>query len=163
MPVKKTKQKPKRPAPRIKKSKWYGFSHLAVRKKFSGGLRFLNEFCLEGNDLPYAVYSVKNPDRTKGHKDYLFLWKNPLTDRLFVSGLDSDAMEKHRLQPALHCLICNQVIFSMAHHHIQTCRCKNAWVDGGKSYFHCGFKKKSKTRMVTLDLLTDHIVKVEKT
>jgi len=163
-PIKSKDSKPKKRKPRlsVKKSSYYGFDHKVVRKKLSGGLTFLNEFCVRDKDRPVAVYHAAKPNRRKGHKRYLLLWRELFTQTVYLSGMTAAQMKKERYQDALHCLKCNEVLFSMARHHVSTCSCRNAWIDGGKAYLHWGFKKKEKTRLVKLDLLTDKIVEIYK-
>jgi len=138
--------------PKVVKPEINGFKHAAVLKKFSGGLKFLNEFCVFGQYLPSAVYSVENPDRSKGHKDFLTLFLSE--GRLWVGGISKPDMEKFRYQPAVLCEKCNTIAYSAYRHHAATCECGQAMIDGGKDYV----RRTGGGIDVTLDLLTDKIV-----
>lgn len=146
---------------KIKKVEWYGFDHKVVRERFEGDVTFVNEMCLTTQDgknyFTAAVYKAKKPDRTKGHKKYMLLFKNG--DKIYVSGRDLKELKKDRIVDAIHCLECDVVMCSLARHHFHQCGCSNeTFIDGGKDYSRCGAMNLKKTRMVKLDMLTDKII-----
>lgn len=146
---------------KVKKLPYYGFNHEQVNQHFEGDLTFINEFCVKGNDRPVAVYRAENPNAAKGHKRYLLLYTQHDAfegrDQLWVSGMTEEEMEEERYQAAIHCLKCDEVIFSMARHDYHSCSCGDVFIDGGKAYTRAGFKEDAKFKYVTLDLLTDTI------
>lgn len=138
---------------KIKKAEYYGFDHKKVNKMFEGGLTFLNEFCVNNEYHPVAVYKVAKPNREKGHKDYLLLNGPPLN---CVRGMTQEEIDKWRFQDALYCHECDTVLYSINRHHFIYCGCpNNTFIDGGKDYTKYGAKDMNKVVMLTLDLLTD--------
>lgn len=153
------------PKPSLKKYKgehsyWYGFSHKNVAKRFSGDLTFCNEFCVKDEYKPVAVYHAANPDRSKGHKDYMLLQTTEGGGGL-VRGMTPEEIEPFRRQSGLWCHGCNEVIYSIMRHNMQGCKCKSVSVDGGQDYFKVSFKKGADYTMVEIDLLTDKIKIIE--
>ena len=140
---------------KLLKIPYHGFDHKAVNKYFSGGLTFCNEFCVNGEYTPVAVYKVANPDKSKGHKEYLLLQKNK--GKGLVRGMTAEEIELYRFQDGVHCLTCEDVIFSMNRHDSHSCTCGKVSIDGGKDYTKVSFEPKSLYEMVTIDLLTDNI------
>lgn len=165
----KTVRKRTKKQPILKKVNWYGFDHKAVAKKFGGDLTFVNYMCLDLQGLgyyPVAVYHAANPDRSKGHKDYMLLFTvyNPHEDKslMYVSGRTKEELEKERMHGGILCLECNTVIISIARHDYETCDCKNkAMTDGGKDYGRYGAMDLNKIKGVQVDLLTDKITITE--
>ena len=147
---------------KIKKESYNGFDHDKVYEQFEGDLLFVNEFCVRSDSMPCAVYRSTDPNRKKGHKDYLLLYmvSDPYheeEDKIVVSGMDADEMEKYRHQMGLHCLKCDTVIYSMARHDNVSCDCGAISIDGGRDYHHISGCVKTKCEYVTIDLLTDTI------
>lgn len=148
------------PKPSLRKYKgkasyWYGFNHKAVVERFSGDLTFCNEFCVNDEYKPVAVYHAANPDRSKGHKDYMLL---QVTEHGgLVRGMTPAEIEPFRRQAGAWCHGCNEVIYSIMRHNMQDCKCRAINVDGGQDYFKMGFKKGAKYSLVEIDLLTDEI------
>jgi hypothetical protein len=140
---------------KLVKTNWYGFDHAAVNKQFGGDLTFVNDFCVNGQYPPSAVYRAANPDRTKGHKDYMLLTKSG--DQMWVSGMTPEEMEKFRYQEAIHCLSCDDVIYSVNRHDFRPCTCGKVHIDGGRDYTKINFDTGAQYKLVLLDLLTDVI------
>jgi hypothetical protein len=133
----------------LAKFNWYGLKHEAVKQQFEGDLTYVGTFALEGRYLPYAVYHSANPDRLKGHKDYMLL----AFDSAFggvVSGMDAAKMEEHRKQQGIICLACKDVIYSVMRHDFRHCECGMVSVDGGKDYLKIGG---TGYKVVEIDLL----------
>lgn len=147
---------------KIKKEPYYGFDHDKVYENFDGDLLFVNEFSVRGDKIPCAVYRSADPDREKGHKDYLLLYRvaDPLSEdgeKIIVSGMDADEMEKYRYQMGLHCLKCDTVIYSMSVHDNVNCDCGAIAIDGGRDYYRITGDVQTKGKYVTIDLLTDAV------
>lgn len=150
MPVKRKRM------PRLKRDTYYGFNHEAVNRHFEGGLTFCNEFCVQDEYLPVAVYKCAKPNKKKGHKKYVLLQKNQ--EKVFVRGMSSQQMAQFRYQKAVHCLNCDTILYSINRHHYHGCGCeKEVTIDGGKDYTKIGYKEDSVYKIVTLDLLTGKI------
>lgn len=125
----------------IKEEKYYPFDHDKVNKHFEGGLTFVAEFCVNGEYQPVAVFKVANPNRKKGHKDYLLLQYFGDTGG-YVRGMDSKEIKKYLKQHAVMCPDCNVVLYSINRHHFHSCGCENeSFVDGGRDYLRSGGKK----------------------
>ena len=126
---------------------YYNFMHDKVTTQFEGDLTYIGTFetikIINSMDIanpPTAVYRSSNPNRNKGHKDYLLLYKRPhIKDSLVnVSGLDQDMMEKHAIQTGIWCNGCDDVIYSIHRHDYVKCGCKKTWIDGGRDYIRVG-------------------------
>jgi hypothetical protein len=140
---------------RILKDNYYGFNHDTVNKRFEGDLTFVNDFCVNDEYQPSAVYHAANPNVAKGHKEYVLLTK---THRGFVvRGMTAQEMEKFRYQDALHCLSCDDVIYSVNRHDYHPCSCGKVHIDGGREYTRYTFEPGAPFKLVTLDLLTDTV------
>jgi len=50
----------------------------------------------------------------------------------------------------LHCLLCNDIIFSRATHDMQTCTCGSHSIDGGFQYIRASFNNPKEFKMITL-------------
>lgn len=140
---------------RLVKPNWYGFDHAAVAKKFEGSPRFVNDFCVNGEYQPSAVYHSAKPNRRKKHKTYMMLTKSD--GQFYVRGMSPREMNKYRFQTAVHCLTCDDVIYSVMRHDFRYCSCKRIAIDGGKDYVKMCFEPDAQYKRVTLDLLTDTI------
>lgn len=125
---------------------WYGFDHKKVSETLGSEVEFCNSFCVNGEYRPVAVYKAKNPDRSKGHKDYVLL-----TDK-FIRGMDQDEIDKFRYQQGIVCLKCGDAMFSVNRHDFKYCQCGSCAVDGGREYLKIlGFPSDYKT--IDIDLL----------
>lgn len=151
MRVKRTRQKQEKTKV-VKNTNWYGFDHKKVNELFTGGLTYLNSFCVNGEYYPVAVYKVANPDKSKGHKKYLLLNGAPHN---CVRGMDSKEMRKWRYQDAICCLKCNTIIYSVNRHHMNSCECGSISIDGGRDYTKLTYKEDIIYEPIVLDLLTN--------
>ncbi len=149
--------------PKIKKVDWYGFNHKKAVKKL-GADRFCNEFTVRKNDgSPRAVYYSSNPNRSEGHKSYPMLHVDSFTDTLYVSAMDQEEIDECRWYPAIHCLHCNWIIFSIHRHHFNPCKCrskkKRVYIDGGREYYapRIVFGDNANFKNCEIDMLTDEI------
>ena len=138
------------------KPNWYGFDHVKVNQQFGGQLTFVNDFCVNDEYAPSAVYRAANPDTSKGHKRYMLLTKS--NGQFFVRGIDERQIELYRYQDALHCRNCDNVVYSINRHDFRSCSCGNVSIDGGRDYTKCSFKTGAIFDQVKVDLLTDTII-----
>lgn len=134
------------------KKNWYNFNHDKVREKFEGGLTYLNDFCVNDEYAPVAVYKVDNPNRNKGHKSYVLLQVDPLK-YLLIRGMDQEEMDKWRFQDGVKCNLCQDVIYSVNRHDFRSCKCGSVSIDGGKCYTKLSWEKNNNFTCVTVDLL----------
>lgn len=142
---------------KIKKINYYGLNHDAAIKEFNA-TKYVNDVPIRhrNDSYPAAVYFSANPDRSKGHKDYVFIFNNG--GQMYVSGLDSPDMEQNRYVDGILCHECETTLYSIQRHHCHTCGCLNdAMVDGGTSYLRYGAKDMTKLEQVIVDLLTDEV------
>lgn len=140
---------------KLVKPNWYGFDHNQVDKHFSGGLTFVNDFCVNGEYAPCAVYRATNPDTSKGHKKYMLLSKNQ--GQFIVRGMDESTIGQFRYQDALHCGSCGDVIYSVNRHDFRSCSCGSVTIDGGREYTRVLTNTNADYSSVVVDLLTDAI------
>jgi len=138
---------------RIQIKNHFNFDLEYINKKFSGGLTFINSFCVGEEYLPVSLYKAAKPDKSKGHKKYMLLQITQGGQGL-VRGRSSKEMETERYRKGIHCLNCNEVIFSSYRHDYSTCSCGGCDVDGGKDYFKYGGED---FNIVTVDLLKGKI------
>ena len=140
---------------RLVKPNWYGIDHSVVTAKFEGSPVFLNEFCVNGEYAPSAVYYSAKPNRRKKHKTYMLLSK--INGQFYVRGMSPKDMGKYRYQDAIHCLSCDDVVYSVNRHDMRSCSCRRVSIDGGKEYTKIVFSADAQYKRVRLDLLTDII------
>jgi len=108
-----------------------------------------------------SVFHNAKPNRKKGHKDYLLIYSryDPRADKSqwFLAGMDSKEMEEERYQDALHCLKCDDVVYSLYQHDCHPCKCGACEIDGGKLYNSINGHPED-YELVKIDLLNDGIV-----
>lgn len=143
-------------ARRRKTCPWYGFKESQVNQIFTGGLTYVNTFCLSGESVPEAVYRVAEPDREKGYKDFLLLslFNGIVKKSLIVRGVDLVEMRTQCTQPGVECAICNELLYSRARHDYHSCKCGTTSIDGGRDYLKYSFHRELEPRRVFIDLLT---------
>lgn len=132
------------------KKNWYGFNHIKVNEMFTGELTYLNDMCINNEYRPVAVYKVDNPDKSKGHKEYLLLQTTP--EGGLARGMTPEEIEPFRFQEGVICNLCQDVLYSIMRHDFRTCSCGNVSIDGGRDYTKINYKTIGYTE-VTLDLL----------
>lgn len=132
-----------------KKRNIHGFDHVAVNRSLEGELTYLGDLRLQ-TGVAVAVYKASNPNRSKGHKDYVLLTPK------YVSGMDESEFETHTKQEAVLCTECGQVLTSLWRHDYNTCECPNeAMIDGGGDYLRCGAKNMLHLLQGTFDFLAN--------
>lgn len=144
---------------------YYGFDHEQVKKHFDGEPEFVNEFCVNDEYAPVAVYRAKKVNRKKGHKKYLLLQTQKGPDgkrQILVRGMSAPKMEEWRYQEGVHCLQCGDVIYSVNRHDCHHCSCGAVMVDGGRDYLRCGWNPGTMCEGVVIDLLKNKVSKVGK-
>lgn len=150
-----------KPGPRLQPKNWYGFNHEVVRERFEGDLTYVCELPLTLKTgrgeirLPASLYKAANPNRDKGHKEYMALFRNG--DGLMVTGRELPELSKDRYVYGMRCLECDDVIFSMTRHDFTRCSCGACFVDGGTDYFRAGAKSFERTSKAWIDLMTGEI------
>lgn len=156
---------------KIKKVDYYGLDHEKIVKAYEGDLTFVNYMCVKANErgdyVTAAVYKAANPNREKGHKDYMLIYGvvDPVLFRTqyYVSGKNVKDMKKESRTDAVLCLECDTVLYSLNRHHYHKCECKNeTMIDGGKDYIRYGGKSLKKIKLVSLDVLTDKVKVLDK-
>lgn len=140
---------------------YHGFDHSVVDRQFTGGLTYVGDFPTSFSGVVKAVYRVKKPDKSKGHKRYMVLYK---TNRFFVAGMTLAQLNASRLHHGVKCEECGEVLASMHRHQMVQCGCYNgAFADGGSSYLRSGGMDLAKVTAVSIDLLTGKVSKWKKT
>ncbi len=140
---------------------FYNFDHEAVAKHFKSDPVFCNEFCVNNEYYPVAVYKVHKPDKKLGHKDYLLLQLDPQNSKsMIVRGMTTSEMKPFRYQQGVQCLQCEKLLYSINRHDYKTCGCNNeTMVDGGRDYLRYGGKDCSLVSLVEIDLIKNCIHK----
>lgn len=134
---------------------WYEFNNDEVSKKFEGNPTFVACFCVNGNYKPVSVYHSKNPNRDKGHKDYMLLYLKG--QQLYVAGMDLEEISKFKDQDAIHCHNCDDVVYSVMRHDMRSCSCEKVSIDGGNDYTKVTREPNALYTIVSVDLLTGNI------
>lgn len=137
------------------KKNWYGFNHEAINKKFKGGLTYINDFCVNDEYQPVAVYKVDSPDRSLGHKDFLLIQIDPHNGGGIIRGMNLDEIIPQSKQEAIQCNLCDDIIYSVNRHDFRSCECGNVSIDGGKDYTKISFAKKGSFTNGIINLLTN--------
>ena len=132
------------------KKNYYGFDHKKINDKFTGGLTYINDVCVNGEYNPVAVYKADNPDTTKGHKKYLLLQTTSRGG--LVRGMTPEEIEPFRYQEGVICHVCQDVLYSVYRHDYRSCTCGNVSIDGGPGYTRI-IPKSEEYTCVTLDLI----------
>jgi hypothetical protein len=117
----------------IKHSNYYGIDHDEAHKRFEGDIHYLGDTCIHNQYKPVAVYHARKPNRTKGHKDYVFL-SIPNKGTAYIQGMDKKDFKKQCIVDGLYCNKCNDVIYSTHRHGMISCSCGQVSIDGGKDY-----------------------------
>jgi hypothetical protein len=133
-----------------------GLNHDKLCEVLEGDVSFLNEFCVNGEYLPVAVFHSSNPDISKGHKEFILVRRDEY-DKAIIRGMDKKTILPFSLQSALHCLECDDVIYSVYRHDMRSCSCKAHAIDGGKDYTKVSYTENKKMEMCQINLLTDEI------
>jgi hypothetical protein len=142
---------------KIKEVNYYGLDHDGVAKKFGGDLTYLRTFQVRNG--VWAVYKAANPNLELGHKKYMMLGKDPVSEQWYVSGSTPKQMKVERVQEAVVCLQCNTVLYSIHRHHYHSCGCPNeTFVDGGKDYLRYGAMNMSAVATTRIDLISGKIL-----
>lgn len=148
---------------KLKRVDWFGLNHEMVAKKFEGDLEFVNYMNVgKDGDLIAAVYHAAKPNKSKGHKEFMLLWKyfDHATEKeqWMVSGMEREEIEKHAIVDGMVCNQCNTALWSLNRHHYHTCECPNStMVDGGKDYLRFGAKDLKKASSTKINLLTNEV------
>lgn len=142
---------------------YYRFIIKKVKERYKAD-QFLGEFQVRlpkggWSGQPVAVFTAPNPDLSLGHKPYIGLFS--FDDQIAITGFTVEQMEQNRYHAAIHCPVCEEVIYSRYRHDYKKCSCGNAMVDGGRDYLRFGYKPELYVNVVTLDLLTGNIIDKE--
>lgn len=116
-------------------TKFYNFKLSALKKMFPGS-KFIREIAYKGLNVPMAIFHQPKPDLSKGHKEYFGLFQ--FRDTYSIVGFSKKDMENQSIHMAVHCLKCNDVIYSRWVHDFRSCKCGKTNVDGGKEYNKIG-------------------------
>lgn len=119
------------------KFNWYGFDHEEVRKHYGdldGNLQYVGTFCVKDHYTPAAVYHAPNPDKSKGHKNFVLFYKDPVLMTFMVTGMTIGEMLPYVNQLGIQCPACAEVIYSVMRHDYRRCMCEESFVDGGRDY-----------------------------
>lgn len=138
-------------SPTVKECNYFGLKHDVVAKQFEGDLTYVGDMCLnEGQTV--AVYRAANPNRAKGHKEFMLLQVRG--KRGIVAGMDRVQIDTHCIHSAVLCTGCNTILYSVHRHHFHSCSCPNeTFVDGGKDYLRSGGVSRTAIRVGTYDVL----------
>lgn len=125
---------------------YYGLDRNKAGEILDGEVSYVGDFSIpmvalvlgEPTEIykPCAVFHAKNPDRSKGHKDYVFFFEH--NNQMLITGRNIDEIEEYRFQEGVHCKNCDEVIYSLHRHHFHYCSCGEVFVDGGRDYLRWG-------------------------
>lgn len=138
---------------------YWGFDHEKVLERFNG-TKFINEMTIidkigNWSNVPVALYYSNNTDKNP----YFYLFME--SGKLMIGGLSEQQLEEVRFQSGIHCLSCEDVIYSKHVRDFTHCSCGKVSIDGGREYCSVGFEDNVQYEMVEIDLLTDTIRQIE--
>jgi len=133
---------------------FWGFNHKEVLDKLNG-TKFCNEFCIKDNQekwsqFPLAVYYRNNPKDKE--TDYFYLWRQK--EDTLISGMSKESMEEFRYQEGIHCVHCNDIIYSKYNQDNMNCSCDKCGIKGGREQTDITGES-GDYKMVIVDLLND--------
>jgi hypothetical protein len=131
---------------------YYGFDHEAVSSVLKGNLSYLGTTTVFGEYRPVAIYRAANPDRSKGHKEFVLLQTEE--GKLFVRGRELSEIEPFLHVNAVLCTGCGSTIYSTMRHHMAACECGKTAIDGGREYQRLSFDADTPFEEFRLNLLT---------
>lgn len=120
---------------KVKKVDFYCLDIDELKAKF-GDLVFVNTFCVLGeSEYPSAVYRLKNPDISRGYKEFLII-STHFEDVEYekVTWMTRKEINKEKFQVGVYCPKCKEVIHSTYQYDNGVCSCKYVSIDGGKEY-----------------------------
>lgn len=135
---------------------WYGFDHDVVRKRYGdldGNLEYVGSFCVDKEYKPCAVYYAPNPDKTKGHQNFVLFSYDSVLLQYFVRGRTKKEITPYLKQVGMYCDKCEDVIYSVMRHDMRYCSCKRVSVDGGREYL----RSSAEGQTVEIDFITGAI------
>lgn len=143
---------------KIKVQNYVGLDHDKVSKNFSGDLTYIGDSVVKGNAgfVPAAVYKAANPDREKGHKDFMLIASlfdpNKMKTTLVVTGREE--LDLHKEFDGVLCTKCNTALYSLTRHNFHDCGCDNrTFVDGGLDYMCFGATNMDAVKIVKINIL----------
>lgn len=133
---------------------WFGFNISKACEHLGGAKAEVSYIgTVDGPKGTIALFHSKNPDRSRGHKNYPFLFTRDT--RLFVGAFDD--MQDLNWQSGILCHNCKTAIYSCNRRDYRSCKCGKCHVDGGKSYLKISGEPSDYT-IVNINLLTNGIV-----
>ena len=115
---------------KIKHFNHYQFDHEMVNKKIKGDLTYIGQV-FDSSDQSWAFYHAANPDRSKGHKEYVMLCPTHISGR---EGKEAIAIAE---TSGIFCTSCVTYVYSPHRHVMVYCECGENFIDGGNSYIRC--------------------------
>jgi hypothetical protein len=141
----------------IKQINYHGWDHLKISAKYSGDLEYLNDFIIYNR--PISVYKCRNPDRSKGHKDYFLIENFGNNHGGQVMGMDQHELEKYSIINGLLCTNCNTAIYNVTERHLEECDCQQSSVTGTQDTIRINYNPKStQVKMVRINLITKEVI-----
>ncbi len=150
---------------------YYGVNVEKLAASLEGEVEFVGFTSLDIQGAgwrPVVLFHAKNPNRAKGHKDYVFLFgvisaddfiatgnKDDIKTKFYISGRNENEIQEERYQHGVYCTECKTVLHSVHRHDYKLCGCSNeTMVDGGQDYLRFGGLDLNKVKPVTIDILT---------
>jgi hypothetical protein len=119
--------------------------------------KYINDISIKRKDGEWANNAValfysENPDKSKGHKHYVYLFHNLADDNLYVGGAD-ELDDETRFISAILCDKCDELIYSAYRHDYTECSCGKTFIDGGRDY-----SRYSPGKLLKFDLFENKVV-----
>lgn len=116
-------------------------------EQLEGDLEYVGHWFVK--DAKAYVFHALNPNRSKGHKDYValkYIYSAGIESYdVVIMGYDHDDMLALSVQDGMLCNKCKTIVWSLYTHDYHGCRCKDnderLMVDGGMSYMRGRFGK----------------------
>ena len=138
------------------KTEYWGFDIEKALKHLNAD-KYLGEISIKYENKQWSYYPIvlffsKNPDISKGHKQFPFLFLRD--SHAYIGAFDKEQFDKHiRNVEGLKCNKCSDIIYSSYRHDFRQCKCQECFIDGGRDYTRFG----GNCRLVNIDLLTGDV------
>jgi len=118
------------------KYNYHGINFDEVCNTLEGDLNYIGTMSINEQKNPVSVFRNINPDRSKGHKDFVLISR--FDDKIYIQGMDMVDFEKNQYQTGIICQKCGEFIYSINRHDFRWCECGLCFVDGGRDYLRTG-------------------------
>lgn len=127
---------------------------IKVLKEYLKADDFLGSWDLCKRNVICHLFHSRNPDITKDHKNYPFVFNIDSKGTFTISALTDDQLFDllHTPHVGVICPKCDQKIISKSRHDFITCDCGSTHVDGGFDYLKTDTTQTFKYNIITKEI-----------